>query len=280
MDYPRYINPITGKIHTSYNQTGARTGRFTSSDPNLQNVVAEQKWRSCFRARPGYFFMTADYSQQEMRILAQASGDKNLQDVCRSGDIHLENARRMYNDSTITKSDPRRRIAKNNGFAMAYGAGAENIAQGAGITLPEAKRVLRYIKTEFSGVEKWAEKQYIHLRDNGWVATLGGRRRWFVGLDPAKTWSTKNSARNTPIQGTAGDMLKLGMVYIDASLRKGGYDANLLLTVHDEIVVEGKEDQKDDIVPLVVQELERAGQHYVECVPTPVDYIIDNVWRK
>jgi DNA polymerase I-like protein with 3'-5' exonuclease and polymerase domains len=280
MNYPKYINPITGKIHTSYNQTGARTGRFSSSGPNLQNVVAEQKWRSCFKADNDYFFITADYAQQEMRILAQASDDKNLQDVCRSGDIHLENARRMYNDPTITKKDDRRRIAKNNGFAMAYGAGAENVAKGAGISLKEAKRILTYIQNEFDSVEKWAVEQLNQMRNEGWVSTLGGRRRWFVGLDPAKKWLWKTRARNTPIQGTAGDMLKLGMVYVDEALRKGCYDGRLVLTVHDEIVVEGKNEHKKEIVDLTIQELERAGQHYVSCVPTPVDVIVDVVWRK
>lgn len=278
MDYSKYVNPITGKIHTSYNQTGARTGRFSSYNPNLQNVVAKQKWRSCFIARPGYFFITADYAQQEPRILAQASGDKNLQEVCRSKDIHLENAQRIYNDTTITKEDNKRRIAKSVGLAMAYGAGAESVAEGAGISIAEAKRVLTFIKMEFADVEVWATKQFNQLKNEGWVATLEGRRRWFVGLDPNKPWLLNTRARNTPIQGTAGDMLKRGMVYVDEALHK--YDAGLVLTVHDELVVEGRNDQKDEIVNITVRELERAGQYYVDCVPTPVDSVVDKVWRK
>jgi len=278
MNYPKYVNPVTNKIHTSYNQTGARTGRFSSSNPNLQNVVAKQKWRSCFCAEPGYFFITADYAQQEPRILAQASGDINLQEVCRSKDIHLENARRIYNDPSITREDNKRKIAKGVGLAMAYGAGPDNIAEGAGISLAEAKRVLTFIKTEFADVETWATQQFNQLKNEGWVSTLGGRRRWFTGLDPDKPWLMSTRARNTPIQGTAGDMMKRGMVYTDGALQS--YDTGLVLTVHDEIVVKGRNEQKDDIMEIVIRELERAGQYYVHCVPTPVDAVVDTVWRK
>lgn len=278
MDYPKYVNPVTNKIHTSYNQTGARTGRFSSSGPNLQNVVAKQKWRSCFRAEKGYFFMTADYGQQEPRILAQATQDESLINVCLTEDIHLETARLIFDDPTIQKIDKRRRIAKGLGLGMSYGAGAKTIAEGANISLKEAERVVRLYRQKFSQVEPWAKVQFTQLKNEGWVATLGGRRRWFTGLDPDKPWLMSTRARNTPIQGTAGDMMKRGMIYVDEALQN--YDAGLVLTVHDELVVKGRNEQKEKIMEIVIRELERAGQYYVHCVPTPVDAVVDTVWRK
>lgn len=279
-NYPKYINPITGRIHTSYNQVGARSGRFTSKIPNLQNVVAEQEYRDGFEADQGYFYITADYAQQEVRAAAEASGDKRLQEVCHSSDIHLENGRRIYNAPTMVKSDPRRRVAKNTGFAMFYGAGAENIAAATGISIEEARRVVNYVKTEFPDVNRWFLSQIDKAEREGWVATLGGRRRWFLNVNGKDRYKWANAARNSPIQGTGADMLKRGMVYVDTELRRRELDAALILTVHDELVTRSHQDCVEETVQVIREQMERAGQYYITCVPTPVDIAVDTVWRK
>jgi len=280
MGYPEYVNPATGRIHTSYNQVGARSGRFSSSNPNLQNIVRDQEYRDCFRADEDYYYITADYAQQEMRGAAQASGDKQLQEVCRSSDIHLENGKRIYNDPNMTKDDPRRRIAKNTGFAMLYGAGAENVGLGANIPIDEARRVVNYVRTEFSVAERWFRGQIDKAERDGWVATLGGRRRWFLNVDGKDRYKWVNAARNHPIQGTGADMLKRSMVYLDEELRRRELDAGLVMTVHDELVTQSHKDCVEETARVVSEQMERAGQYYISCVPTPVDMSIDKVWRK
>jgi len=275
-NYPSYINPMTGRIHTQYNQVGPRSGRFSSSDPNLQNVPASKEYRAPFR-EPEYLYVTVDFAQQEHRITAQASGDKNLQRVCRELDVHCEIARLVYNDKTITKSDPRRRVAKGLGLGMSYGAGAETIANGAGISSREARRVVKTYRTLFSTAEAWSKHQIQMAQEEGYVKTLGGRIRWFLDVDPNSfTW--QNSARNSPIQGTAADMMKRAILYVDTALRK--YDADIVLTVHDELVVRVRKGQEEEVVPIIVREMERAGQYYVNCVPTPVDVAIEECWAK
>jgi len=147
--YDTHVNPVTGRIHTNYRQAGTVTGRFGSSNPNLQNVPRPEEFRSLFVARPGWFIITLDYGQQEMRIMAEMSGDENLREVCRTKDPHLENTRRMCGDPSISSDDPRRYIGKNVNFAMGYGATAQKVAEMADISLQDAEALVQYTKQHF-----------------------------------------------------------------------------------------------------------------------------------
>ena len=276
--YADKVDPRTGRIHTHYGQTRARTGRFGSSGPNLQNVPKQQKYRSLFVAAPSCWLATYDWAQQEMRIMAFMSGDRHLRELCLSTDFHLEMARLLYNDQTIQRNDPKRFLAKTAGFAMVYGASAETVAETVGIEVWEARPIVEGILKSFPRVTLWAEDRIRQASKEGWVSTLSGRRRWFIGADEDPSMFT--GPRNTPIQGSAADMLKESMVEIFDALRDRGYQSAQVLTVHDEIVVEVLDSEKEDVVPLVEQKMVEVGQEYLEGLPTPVDCIVAREWRK
>jgi len=276
--YADKVDPQTGRIHTHYGQARARTGRLSSSGPNLQNVPKMQKYRDLFVASLGCNLATYDYAQQEMRILAFMSGDKHLRDLCLGTDFHLDMARLLYNDPTIKKTDPRRYLAKCAGFAIVYGASAETVAETAGISVAEARPIIQGIKSSFPDVAIWANEQFQRATKDGYVSTLSGRRRWFTGADEDPSLAT--GPRNAPIQGSAADMLKQSMVEIFDTLREGGYKSGQVLTVHDEIVVEMPHDEEEEVAPLVEKKMIDVGQRYLEGLPTPVDHIIAREWRK
>ena len=276
--YGDKVDPRTGRIHTHYGQARARTGRFSSSGPNLQNVPKKQKYRSLFIATPDHVLSTYDWAQQEMRIMAFMSGDKRLRELCLSTDFHLEMARLLYGDRTIQRNDPKRFLAKTAGFAMVYGANAATVAEAVGIEVWEATPIVKGIVKSFPDVTVWAEKQIRQATEEGWVSTLSGRRRWFIGADEDPSLFT--GPRNTPIQGSAADMLKESMVEIFDALRDEGYKSAQVLTVHDEIVVEVSNNERENVVPLVEQKMVDVGQRYLEGLPTPVDCIVAREWRK
>jgi len=276
--YADKVDPRTGRIHTHYGQARARTGRFGSSGPNLQNVPKQQSYRSLFIAAPGCYLITSDWAQQEMRIMAFMSGDKRLRELCLSTDFHLEMACLLYSDPSIKKSDPRRFFAKTAGFAMVYGATAETVADAVGIEVWEAIPIVRGIVKSFPDVTRWAKEQIRQATEEGYVTTLSGRRRWFTGADEDPSLFT--GPRNTPIQGSAADMLKQSMVEIFDAFRDGGHKSAQVLTVHDEIVVETPEHEKEDVALLVEKIMVDVGQRYLEGLPTPVDCIVAREWRK
>ena len=276
-DYPSYVNPKTGRIHPDYKQVGARTGRFSCTSPNLQNVPREQRFRNMFVAREGRKMITADYSQQELRVLAQYCQDPALIETCTSEDPHLKNARLIYKDETIQKSDERRRTAKNTNFALMYGAGAKTFANAAGISLSDARVFLKELKRLYPGAFTWGHKSWQFLVQNGYTTTLLGRRRYFpeVMNDPGKYATV---ARNTPIQGSSADMMKSAMIEVTEKLRN--YDANLLLCVHDELVVEAATSQADEVSKVVEESMRVAGEKYVQVVPIKADATIADTWTK
>lgn len=276
-DYPQYINPITGRIHPDYNQLGARTGRFSCSDPNMQQVDKSIKFRRMFVAKKGCKFITVDYAQQEMRVMAELSQDKNLLRICSSSDPHLENAWLMYEDSTITKSDPRRDAAKTSGFVLIYGAGVRAFAASTGLPEKKAKVIHKRLHELYPGVDVWGNASWKHLIEYGYVVTLGGRRRYFPNarFDPGKYITV---AKNSPIQGSSADMMKLAMLYVSEALDP--HHAWLILCVHDELVVEAHEGVVDEVVRIVEREMVRAGEYYVKSVPTIAEAVIADTWTK
>lgn len=276
-DYPKFVNSKTKRIHPDYNQLGAATGRFSCSDPNLQQVPKDPKFRRMFRALPGYKLITLDYSQQELRVMAELSQDPGLIEACKSTDVHLENARMIYDDPTIQKNDPRRSTAKNANFAMAYRAGVKVFAATAGITVKESSRFLKVLHKAYPGVFTWGDRMHRFLLDNGYVSTIGGRRRYFQGVN-SKGLNYLSIASNSPVQGSSADMLKLAMVYIHDALKQ--YDAKLVLCVHDEVIVEAEEKNVEEIAEVVKAAMVRAGEYYVKVVPVPVDGLIGDTWSK
>lgn len=276
-DYPKYINPSTGRIHPSFVQTGADTGRFSCKKPNLQNVPKDKKFRRMFIARPGYKLVSADYGQQELRVLAEVSQDPKLIEVCREADPHLENAKVIYSDDTIIKSDPRRDVAKGCGFALAYGASAKTFAHNAGISAKEGAKAYKLIHKTYSRVDAWALESWKGLCANGFVMTLGGRRRYFprAAEAPGKYMTV---GRNTPIQGTSADMMKLALVLVTEALQE--YDAGIVLSVHDEIVVEVVIESAKEVAKIVEDKMVAAADYYVKSVPNIAEAVISDTWTK
>ena len=277
-NYPRYINPYTGRIHTSFMQIRAQTGRFSSSKPNLQNVPKAPLYRRCFIARPGWLLVRSDAGQQEMRILAELSGDEALLEVCRKADVHLEIGRQMYHEPGMVKSDPRRNTAKNCAFAMSYGAKPKRVALMANISLADATLIVEFVTNAFPVAMRWADRQVQYAKDIGYVRTIGGRRRNFKRTSEDEY--IDNQARNAPVQGTAADIMKRALWQINARLLEEGKSARPVMTVHDEVIVEAPESEAEYVASLVVAEMQAAGGFYVHKVPMPADVTIAPCWQK
>lgn len=275
--YPKYINPYTGRIHTSLMQIRAQTGRFGSSKPNLQNVPKAPLYRRCFIARPGWLLIRSDAGQQEMRILAEMSGDEALLEICRKADVHLEIGRQMYHTPDMLKSDPRRDLAKNCAFAMSYGAKPKRVALMAGISLDDAIYIGDFVVSTFPVAMRWGERQIRQAKTIGYVKTIGGRRRNFLRTDDD---FIDNQARNAPVQGTAADIMKRALWKINTELLEQGSKARPVMTVHDEVIVEAPESEAEDVAAVVVQEMRAAGEFYVHRVPMPADVTIAPCWQK
>ena len=277
--YEAHINPVTGRIHTDYGQNVTVTGRISSSSPNLQNIPVRtelgQRTREAFVAEPGWMLIKADYGQQEMRVLAEMTQDKNLLEVCMYDDIHAANAERIFSPNF---TPDQRRISKNCGFAMAFGASPEKVATTGGVSLSIAERVVDYTHRQFPGVEIWAQQQINKVNSVGYVETIGGRKRYFARMSDNLDEFWDNQIRNMPIQGTAADMMKRAMIYIDQSLSK--MQSRIVLTVHDEVVVESPESEVEDACKIILQEMLRAGEYYVKSVPTVCDTVVAPHWKK
>lgn len=277
-DYPKHINPKTGRVHTSYKQVGADTGRFSSVRPNLQNVPRDNRVRQIFVPAEGYLFISADYGQQEMRIMAEMSGDEHLRDVCRHEDPHLANARMIWGrpDMKELKGEERDTI-KGTGFCMNYGGGGKTFAQSAGIPEAEGHRILSGLKASYAGVFSWGESQRRFARKQGYVETIWKRRRYFPGIDTDPNLYP-NEPLNTPIQGTAADMIKRAMVRLGPAL--SGMDARILLQIHDELIIEVEENSAEDVAIVVETEMAAAGADMVSSVPCPADARVLECWQK
>lgn len=277
-DYPKYINSVTGRVHTSYHQIGSRTGRFSSSNPNLQNVPLDGKIRDIFVPPYGCVFIAPDYGQQEMRVMAERSGDKNLRMICLESDPHLANARKLFNDPNLTELIGQERInVKGTGFAMNYGAGVKTFAHSCGLSVEVAEPIYRYLKKLYPSVFRWGDAQRKFLHKNGFVLTIWGRKRWFPGaMDNDSGFYSE--AVNTPIQGSSADMVKRAMVRVHKAL--DGYDARILLQVHDELIIECREIQALEVAEIVEQEMAAAGAEMVKSVPCPAEAKIMKCWTK
>ncbi len=271
---PQLVNPRTGRIHTHFNQTVAATGRLSSSDPNLQNIPIRtalgREIRKGFVAAPGHLFLGVDYSQIELRVLAHFSGDEAFVTAFTKGiDVHRQTAAVIFDVPIDDVSAAQRAQAKTVNFATLYGQGPFSLARQLGITREEAKEFIATYFERFSGVRDFLDAQVAMAKESGWVETLMGRRRYVPELRSGN-WNVRQFgervAQNTPIQGTAADMIKKAMIDVAAGLDALGGGAVLLLQVHDELLLEVPRDEVDDVRAMVVERMEGAVELEVPVV--------------
>lgn len=263
---PRLVHPETGRIHTSFNQTVAATGRLSSSDPNLQNIPIRtplgREVRKGFVARKGCVFLGADYSQIELRVLAHFSGDDAFVDAFTRGvDVHRQTASVIFEVEVDAVSPEQRAQAKTINFATLYGQGAFSLSTQLGVSREEAQDFIHQYFERFAGVRRFLDEQVEMAKTQGYVETLMGRRRYVPELR-SKNWNIRQFgeriAQNTPIQGTAADLIKQAMLDVDAALREAGLEARMLLQVHDELLFEVPEGEVEPLTALVVERMEGA----------------------
>ncbi|NCI47899.1 DNA polymerase I [Sediminibacterium soli] len=264
---PQIINSKTGRVHTSYAQAVAVTGRLSSNNPNLQNIPIRtdrgREIRKAFIPRSNdRVLISADYSQIELRIVAAISGDANMCDAFRSGkDIHTATAAKVYNiaESDVTKE--MRYKAKSVNFGIIYGQGAFGLADNLGIPRSEAKEIIDNYKKEFAGITSYMDNTINFAKENGYVQTLMGRKRWLKDINSAnftvRGYAERN-AINSPIQGTAADMIKLAMISIHRKIKDAGLQSRMILQVHDELVFDAVPAELDILKPLILEGMKNA----------------------
>ncbi len=266
-----------GRIHTRFNQTEARTGRLSSDNPNLQNIPIRtelgSQLRAYFVARPGCVLVDADYSQIELRILAHITGDEHMQQAFQRGeDIHRSTAAKIYN-LPVDQVTPRlRSSAKAINFGIMYGKGAYSLSKDIGVTIKEADAFLKNYLAAFPKVSGYMDKTIADAKACGYVSTLFGRRRSLPELASSNRnirASGERMARNTPIQGTAADVIKLAMVRVWRRLRDEKMESRLILTVHDELIVEAPEAEAEKAAAILREEMEGCV-HYAVPLSTEV----------
>ena len=281
---PMLLDPATGRLHTSFNQTGAATGRLSSSNPNLQNIPIRSELgreiRAAFVPREGWKLLVADYSQIELRLLAHMSGDALLLDAFRNGeDIHTRTAAEVLGVPPLMVTPEARRDAKAVNFGIVYGISAFGLAAQLGISRGEADKYIKNYFARYDGVARFIEATKAEVRQTGVTRTLFGRERPIPDINsrnPNARGFAERTAVNSPLQGTAADLIKLAMVRIDAELSKGAYRSAMLLQVHDELVFECPPEEVDTLRVLVKREMEGA---YELAVPLLVDVGVGVNWR-
>ena len=274
---PQLINPRTGRIHTSFNQAVTATGRLSSSNPNLQNIPIRtelgSQLRAYFVARPGCVLVDADYSQIELRILAHITGDEHMQQAFLNGeDIHRSTAAKIYGIPQEEVTSRLRSSAKAINFGIMYGKGAYSLSKDIGVSVKEADAFLKNYLAAFPKVDGYMEKTIADAKDRGYVSTLFGRRRALPELSSSNRnirASGERMARNTPIQGTAADVIKLAMVRVWRRLRDEKMESRLILTVHDELIVEAPEAEAAKAASILREEMEGCV-HYAVPLSTEV----------
>jgi DNA polymerase-1 len=244
---PAAVDSQTGRVHTSYGQTGAVTGRISSSNPNLQNIPIRteegRRVRNGFIAEKGSVLLSVDYSQIELRIVAHMAGDEAMLEAFKAEeDIHATTAAAIYSVDNNAVTKDMRRHAKAINFGLIYGMSAFGLARSTELTLAEAENFVKTYFAKFPGVKKYLDETRQLASQQGYVETLLGRRRYFPALQGKINPQMKNreerEAINAPIQGTAADIMKIAMLRIPPAIKAAGLKAKMLLQVHDELVLE------------------------------------------
>jgi DNA polymerase-1 len=270
------VNPATGRVHTSYNQTVAATGRLSSSNPNLQNIPVRgeegREIRKGFVAEAGHYLVSADYSQIELRVFAHYSGDEAFMEAFRRGeDIHTRTAAEILGVERKAVTSDMRRIAKTINFGIIYGMGPQKLGDALGIDLKEAKNYITAFYKRYQGVARYREEMIETARKVGYVSTLFNRRRYLPDIQHNNRVIRAEAERmaiNTPIQGTAADLIKKAMVDIHQRLNRERLKSKMLLQVHDELVFEVPEEELGPVTSMIKEEM--LGVHDLR-VPLEVD---------
>jgi DNA polymerase-1 len=279
---PELVHPKTGRIHTSFNQAVAATGRLSSNNPNLQNIPIRtergRKVRQAFIARDeNHVLLAADYSQVELRVIASVSGDEGMKTAFKQGlDIHTATAAKVFGVDTEEVDREMRRKAKMVNFGIIYGVSAFGLAERLSIPRGEAKEIIDNYFMQFPNIKKYMDDTIVFARDNEFVQTIMGRRRYIKDINSrnhtVRGFAERN-AINAPIQGAAADMIKLAMISIDKKLN--GYRTKMILQVHDELLFDVPREEMDIVKPIIVKEMEEAMPLDV---PVVVDTGMGNNW--
>jgi DNA polymerase-1 len=274
---PLQIHPETGRVHTSFSQTGAVTGRLSSSDPNLQNIPTRtelgRRVRRGFVAEPGNVLLSVDYSQIELRIVAFMASDEGMLAAFRAGqDIHAATAAAVFSVPLEAVTKEQRRHAKSINFGLVYGMSAFGLTRSTELTLAESENFVKAYFTRFPGVKKYLDGIRREAKENSFVETLLGRRRYFPMLKSTLNQALRNreerEAINAPIQGTAADIMKIAMIRIPPALEQAGLHGRMLLQVHDELVLECPRAELDETARVAREVMENA---YPMSIPLTTD---------
>jgi DNA polymerase I-like protein with 3'-5' exonuclease and polymerase domains len=287
------INPVTGRLHPDFIQLGTATGRFSCSNPNLQQIPrnsVEVPFRQCFVPAEGFKLVTTDYSSMEMRILADLSGDaKFIQALKDELDVHSYTASLMFNkpySKDFKKVYPDlRQAAKVIGFGLMYGMGPQSLARQIDVTPEKGREYLEKYFESYPSVRKFLDSVASQAVKKGWSMTPAGRKRWYTIPDPSdpdykkKIGQIQREAKNHPIQGTNADVTKYALVFLQDRMKKEGVDGYITHTVHDEIVCEVRSDQAQDWSLIQKREMEHAGELILHKVPVRSDPFVGDVWE-
>lgn len=280
---PTMVHPETKRIHTSFNQMGTATGRLASSSPNLQNIPIRtdigSEIRQGFVAAPGCAFIGADYSQVELRVLAHITQDQNLVQAFMHGqDIHAAMAAHLFHVPVEAVEKNQRRMAKMTVFGIIYGISSFGLAKRTDLPRQHAQALIDAFFERFPGVRRYIDTTLEHGRRNGYVESLFGRRRAMPDLlsKGSRRQAAEREAINTPIQGTAADIMKLAMINVAHTLKHHHYRTQIVLQVHDELILESPLDEVDEVQQIVREAMEGA---YTLCVPLTVDVEVGSNWE-
>lgn len=264
---PELINPHTGRVHTTFNQAVAATGRLSSTNPNLQNIpIRTEKGREVRKAfiprNEEFVIVSADYSQIELRVIASISGDEGMMDAFANNiDIHTATAAKVFGVPLAEVTKEQRYKAKSVNFGLIYGQGAFGLAENLGISRTEAKEIIDNYFAQFPGIRSYMSQVVEEARNRGYVETLMGRRRYLRDINSAnatvRSFAERN-AINAPIQGTAADMIKLAMINVQKRLKAGNYQSRMILQVHDELLFDVHHSELEELQALIKHEMQEA----------------------
>ncbi|MGN0661252.1 MAG: DNA polymerase, partial [Oscillospiraceae bacterium] len=263
-----------GRVHSFFKQTETRTGRISSTEPNLQNIPVRtelgRNMRKFFIAKKGCVLLDADYSQIELRVLAHIANDKRMIEAFENGDdIHAITASQVFDMPLAFVDSSMRSAAKAVNFGIVYGIGAYSLSQDIGVSVAEADRYIKQYLEKYSGVKEYMDKIVKDGTESGYVCTLFGRRRYIPELNSTNKIQKALGARiamNTPIQGTAADIIKLAMVNVYRKLKEESLDARLILQVHDELIVEASEKDAERAAKILHEQMENAANLSVKLI--------------